>query len=273
MSQTAMTVTNTTEVKKERKPTLSEKYMKFLVSNFNLIRVLESKGLLNAEGVESAYSEIKLLAPIEEQGAYYESLLNDMKGSKGNPGIKSQMKKFITQRNKPPKAPRVKKERKTKDAAPVEGEAKPKKERKPRAKKETKVSDDTKNDVVAELVEAANSSLESPPPSVNEVVPDAPKKARKPRTKKTDVEAAPAVQEAPVETKTKKERKPRTKKTDVVEAAPVVEDEMDGEEIHTNEFMIDGKTYLIDSDNNLYDVDSHEEVGTYDANTSSIVPL
>ena len=163
MSQTVNTQVAAAPVKKERKPTLSDKYSKFLVSNFNLIKILETKELISAEAVEAAYSEIKLLAPIEEQVEYYEAFLASAKGSKGNPGIKSQMKKFVTQRNKPPKAPRVKKERKPKtettDAVASTNETKAKKERKPRAKKETKVSDDTQNDVVAQLVEAANSSM------------------------------------------------------------------------------------------------------------------
>ena len=281
MSQNANSVTMTTAAadtkpKAVRKPTLSEKYSKFLVSNYNLIKVLEAKELLTPEAVEAAYSEIKLLASIEEQTEYYEGFLSATKGSKGNPGIKSQMKKFVTQRNKPPKAPRAKKERKPKDEthaiALSDGgaETKPKKERKPRAKKETKISDDTQNDVVAELVEAANTALNTPENTiVVEEAPGAPKKARKPRAKKANAAAADESNDQPAadKAKPKKERKPRAKKEKPVEAAPVEEDE----EIHTNEFIINGKTYLIDSENNLYDVETHEEIGAYDANTSTII--
>jgi hypothetical protein len=257
MSQT-VTSTQNVEAKKERKPTLSDKYSKFLVCNFNLIKLLETQGLLTEEGVEAAYSEIKLMSSVEEQGEYYEAFLAAVKGSKGNPGIKSQMKKFINQRNKPPKVPRAKKERKPKEEA-VEGAAvdtKQKKERKPRAKKETTVSNDSNNDVVAELVEAANSSMEE---IVEQPLAEPVKKARKPRTKKETVEAPV---EAPVEAK--KTKKSKAKKVE----EPLEEEE---ESIHTNEFVLDGKTYLIDSDNNLYDINSHEEVGVYDATTSSIV--
>ena len=270
MSQT-VTTTQNVEAKKERKPTLSDKYSKFLVSNFNLIRLLESQGLLSQEGVEAAYSEIRLMSSIEEQGEYYEAFLADVKGSKGNPGIKSQMKKFVTQRNKPPKVPRAKKERKPKEqvveTAPTD-ETKPKKERKPRAKKETKISDESTNDVVAELVEAANSSMDE---TVEQPVVEPVKKARKPRAKKeAAVVEAPVVEalveealvEEPVEAK--KTKKSKTKKVE----DPASQEE---ESIHTNEFVLDGKTYLIDSDNNLYDINSHEEVGVYDATTSTIL--
>ena len=277
MSQNATSVTMTTAAdtkpKAVRKPTLSEKYSKFLVCNYNLIKVLEAKDLLTPEAVEAAYSEIRLLAPIDEQTEYYEGFLSDVKGSKGNPGVKTLMKKFVTQRNKPPKAPRAKKERKPKDETAA-AETKAKKERKPRAKKETKISDDTQNDVVAELVEAANTALTTPENTiVSEEAPGAPKKARKPRTKKADAAAATETQgdeaATATETKAKKDRKPRAKKEKPVEeAAAAVEDD---EEIHTNEFMIDGKSYLIDSDNNLYDIETHEEVGCYDPNTSSII--
>jgi hypothetical protein len=262
MSQTVNTQVAAAPVKKERKPTLSDKYSKFLVSNFNLIKILETKELISAEAVEAAYSEIKLLAPIEEQVEYYEAFLASAKGSKGNPGIKSQMKKFVTQRNKPPKAPRAKKERKPKtettDAAASTNETKAKKERKPRAKKETTVSDDTQNDVVAQLVEAANSSMSPTNVAESSSAPvEAPaKKTRKPRAKKEE-----GAETKPKKTKTKKEK--------VVEA-PVQEDE---EEISTNEFMVGDTKYLIDSENNLYDINTHEEVGTYDASTSSVLPI
>ena len=268
MSQTQnVEVTQTVEAKKERKPILSDKYSKFLVSNFNLIRLLESQGLLSQEGVEAAYSEIKLMSSIEDQIEYYEAFLADVKGSKGNPGVKSQMKKYVTQRNKPPKVPRAKKERKPKEqvveTAPTD-ETKPKKERKPRAKKETKISDESTNDVVAELVEAANSSMDE---TVEQPVVEPVKKARKPRAKKEAAVVEAPVEEALVEEvlveEVKKTKKSKTKK---VEESPQEE-----ESIHTNEFVLDGKTYLIDSDNNLYDINSHEEVGVYDATTSTIV--
>jgi len=278
MSQTQnVEVTQNVEAKNERKPTLSDKYSKFLVSNFNLIRLLESQGLLSQEGVEAAYSEIKLMSSIEEQSEYYEAFLADVKGSKGNPGVKSQMKKYVTLRNKPPKVPRAKKERKPKEqvveTAPTD-ETKPKKERKPRAKKETKISDESTNDVVAELVEAANSSMDE---TVEQPVVEPVKKARKPRAKKeAAVVEAPVVEAAVVEElveevlveEAKKTKKSKAKK---VEESPQEESPEEEDSIHTNEFVLDGKTYLIDSDNNLYDINSHEEVGKYDATTSTIV--
>ena len=114
--------------KKPRKPTLKEKHSRFLVSNYSLIQFLSSKGLITDEAVESAYSEIKLLAPVEDQEAFYESYLSESKTTK------KAMTKFVKDRNKPPKAPKKTRAKK------ADGETAPKKSR---AKKNTTVANDT----------------------------------------------------------------------------------------------------------------------------------
>jgi hypothetical protein len=262
---------------KPRKPTLKEKHSRFLVSNYSLIQFLSAKGLLTDEAVETAYSEIKLFAPVDEQEAFYDGYITESKTTKKT------MKKFITQRNKPPKAPRAKKERQPK--AKKEGAAP--KEKKPRAKKTTKVENDTEVDVVSqiaatsdgaqdlvnELTAAANASptgvnVETTPPATatSDEVPGAPqKKTRKPRAKKEETEP--------------KEKKPRAKKAKkeevVVEAPPVQvqEEEEEEEEIHTQEITINGTMYLIDGENNLYSTDTHEQVGTYNTEANEIVAM
>ena len=242
---------------KPRKPTLKEKHSRFLVSNYSLIQFLSAKGLLTDEAVETAYSEIKLFASVEDQEAFYESYITESKTTKKT------MKKFITQRNKPPKAPRAKKERQPK--AKNEGEAP--KEKKPRAKKTTKVKNDTEVDVVSqiadgaqdlvnELTAAANASptgvnVETTPPATatSDEVPGAPqKKTRKPRAKKAKAEV-------------------------VVEAPPVQVQEEEEEEIHTQEITINGSLYLIDGENNLYSTETHEQVGTYNTEANEIVAM
>ena len=256
---------------KPRKPSLKEKHSRFLVSNYSLIQYLSAKGLMTEDAVETAYSEIKLFAPVDEQEAFYDAYITESKTTKKT------MKKFITQRNKPPKAPRAKKEPKAKkEGAP--------KEKKPRAKKTTKVENDTEVDVVSqiagnndgaenlinELTAAANQSPSAvtaqTTPTADAKVEEAPgapeKKTRKPRAKKDD--AAP------------KEKKPRAKKNaKKEEAAPpqVVENvqEEEEEEIHTQEITIGGTIYLIDGENNLYSTETHEQVGTYNADANEVV--
>ena len=244
--------------KKPRKPTLKEKHSRFLVSNYSLIQFLSSKGLLSDEAVETAYSEIKLLAPVDEQEAFYESYLTESKTTK------KAMTKFIRERNKPPKAPKKTRAKK------ADGETAPKKSR---AKKNTTVANDTEVDVVAqatandggasnlvnELTAAAVAAPATPETQNALEAPGAPKKERKPRAKKADAEKKPKT--------TKKSKK---EEVAPVVTAPVVQEEDEDEEIHTQEIEIGGKSYLIDGDNNIYSVDTHDEIGTYDAATNTI---
>jgi hypothetical protein len=254
--------------KKPRKPSLKEKHSRFLVSNYSLIQFLSSKGLLSDEAVETAYSEIKLLAPVEEQEAFYDSYLAESKTTKKT------MNKFIRERNKPPKAPKKTRAKK------ADGESAPKKSR---AKKNTTVANDTEVDVVAqatandggasdlvnELTAAATAAPATPENKTDTTtVPGAPKKERKPRAKKADSEPKAKKETAKKETKAKKSKKDEA--PEVVAAAPVVQDEDEDEEIHTQEIEIGGKSYLIDGDNNIYSVDTHDEIGTYDAATNTI---
>lgn len=256
--------------KKPRKPTLKEKHSRFLVSNYSLIQFLSSKGLITDEAVESAYSEIKLLAPVEDQEAFYESYLTESKTTK------KAMTKFIRERNKPPKAPKKTRAKK------ADGETAPKKSR---AKKNTTVANDTEVDVVAqatandggasdlvnELTAAATAVAPTTPenkPAAAVEAPGAPKKERKPRAKKADSEPKAKKETAKKETKAKKSKKEVV--AEVVAAPVVQEEEEEDEEIHTQEIEIGGKSYLIDGDNNIYSVDTHDEIGTYDAATNTI---
>ena len=238
---------------KPRKPSLKEKHSRFLVSNYSLIQYLSAKGLMTDEAVETAYSEIKLFAPVDEQEAFYDAYISESKTTKKT------MKKFITQRNKPPKAPRAKKEPKAKkeDGVP--------KEKKPRTKKTTKVENDTEVDVVSQIAsnDGAENLINELTAAANAEIPETQepvKKTRKPRAKKE--EGVP------------KEKKPRTKKADKKnETAPTVVENVqeDEEEIHTQEITIGGTLYLIDNENNLYSTETHEPVGTYNAESNEVV--
>ena len=278
--------------KKPRKPSLKEKHSRFLVSNYTLIQFLSSKGLLTDEAVESAYSEIKLMAPVEDQEAFYESYLSESKTTK------KAMTKFVKDRNKPPKAPKKTRAKK------ADGETAPKKSR---AKKITTVANDTEVDVVAqatandevasdlvneltaaatavdtEVVIVAQATPETQPVEVAEA-PGAPKKEPKakkevvkkePKAKKEVAKKEPKAKKEVAEKKPKATKKSKKEETPIV-AAPVVveeakEEEEEDEEIHTQEIEIAGKSYLIDGDNNIYSVDTHDEIGTYDATTNTI---
>lgn len=271
--------------KKARKPTLSAKYSKFMVFGYNFVQSLRASDILNDEGLENAYAQLKMFDTVDTQSEFYEQFLSQS-GESGRV-----MRKFIIQRNKPPKAPR--KPRAKKAAATTETTtttttettttepAKEKKPRKPRTKKTTEVVQDTQNDVISEIVAAANAdpleniAVETTEPAVKE------KKARKPRAKKTTEKKAtePATtpekkSTEPVKTPEKKApRAPKKKaekkvETHVEVTPPFVEsEELEEEEIVTQEIVIGGETYLIDGDNNLYSTQTHLEVGTYNQDT------
>lgn len=278
--------------KKARKPTLSGKYSKFMEFGYSLVQSLRANDTLNDEGLEAAYSQLKLFESVESQTEFYEQILGQIKETG------KLMRKFITQRNNPPKAPKEKKPRKPrakKEEAKVEvqegevppvAEAKEKKARKPRAKKTTNVVQDTQNDVIGDIVAAANAD-----PLVNvaeEKVAEATKEekkkgGRKPKAKKEEGEVTP---EAKVDEKApgapKKARKTKAKKEEVktevantppvnVETVPAeLEEELEEEQITTQEVVIGGTTYLMDDENNLYSIDTHDEIGRYNPETQEI---
>ena len=265
--------------KKARKPTLSAKYSKFMVFGYNFVQSLRASDILNDEGLENAYAQLKMFDTVDTQSEFYEQFLSQI-GESGKV-----MRAFIVQRNKPPKAPRkprAKKAAATTTETTTTETAKEKKPRKPRTKKTTEVVQDTQNDVISEIVAAANAdpleniAVETTEPAVKE------KKARKPRAKKTTEKKAtePATttpekkSTEPVKTPEKKApRAPKKKKVEThVEVTPpfVESEELEEEEIVTQEIVIGGETYLIDGDNNLYSTQTHLEVGTYNQDTKEI---
>ena len=154
--------TEQTKEPRAKKETLSAKYSKFLIFGYSLIQSLKSQDLLTDESVERAYSEIKLMDSVEDQTEFYETYL-----SQSNETGKV-MRKFIVQRNKPPKAAKAKKEKKEN----VDQEVKAKK---PRTKKTEKVTADGDADIVNELVAAATGETETEEGVVVEKTEEAPK--------------------------------------------------------------------------------------------------
>ena len=271
----ANTISNTviaeTLVKAPRvkKATLSAKYSKFLVFGYGLVQSLQSQGVLSDEGVETAYGELKLLSSIEDQTQFYESVLDQSKETS------KVMRKYVAQRLAPPKAPRAKKPRAKKEAKVEENKVDgtklddQKKKGATRTKKATRVESDDSNDIVAELVDAANAV-----PEVSAEDKKAQKEAEK-KAKEAEKKAKADAKEA--EKKAKSDAKEAMKKTKEVkeEVKEEIKEEeaSDDEEIHTQEIDINRNTYLIDDENNLYSCVTHEEVGKYDPESKAIIPL
>jgi len=304
MSALNNTVLNSTEQTPVRvkKPTLSAKYFKLMEFGYGLVRSLESNGILSADGVESAFSELKLMSSVDEQTVFYENCI----AQSSNTG--KLMKKFIALRNKPPSKPRTKK-----SVDPVD--------KKPRSKKSARVENDSENDLVNQLVSAANAvenipitdnisaeiSTTSNEPKVTESKTLSTKEAKALAAKEAKDAKALAAKEAKdakalaakeakdakalaaneakdakaLAAKESKSTSKKVKKTKVEEEVVVKEvvvveevkdeeDEEEEEEIHTREFSLNGKDYLIDEQDIIYSIETHESIGLYDPKTNII---
>ena len=290
---------NATEQTKEpraKKVTLSAKYSKFLIFGYSLIQSLKAQDLLTDESVERAYAEIKLMDSVEDQGEFYETYL-----SQSNETGKV-MRKFIVQRNKPPKVPKAKKEKKVKEVQEGD-ETKETKPKKPRTKKVEKVTADADADIVNELVAAATANADAQDEANAKETEDkkavkakeaADKKAAKAKEAE-DKKAAKAKEAADKKTAKAKEaaekkaakaqeaeekQEPKEAKptaevenisvsiSEEPETTSVVEEE--DEEVHTQEITVDGKEYLLDELNNIYSVITHDEIGTFDPSNRTV---
>jgi hypothetical protein len=314
-----------------------------MIYGYAFVKQLQAANLLVEESsVEAALSQLQLFASVEDQTQFYENFLEESSATG------KLMRKYIQNKNKPPKAekkPRAprKKAVKVEDEEGKEGESGEKpapKARKPRAKKSVTVVNDTENNIIGQLVAAAQNDEPVAPvvaekekkprkkaePKTKAVVADTPavadtapvavanvevevKETVKPKEKKASKKATVEVSEgdkkekktskkaaepkAPVEVseEDKKEKKPRKKAEPKAKIAPVVEpvvpqelavtnelvnepiagEDDDEDEIHTREFVLNGVTYLLDEDNNVYSVDeSHDHIGVYNPSSKKI---
>lgn len=311
MSANTQTNTIVAQEKKEKKPTLSAKYSKFLVFGYGFVKSLESQGVLNAEGVETAFAELKLMSSVEEQTQLYENLIVQSKETS------KVMRKFVALRNKPPKAPkapRAKKSAKKSESSDVA-------EKKVRAKKTSRVEKDSENDLVSQIVTAANTVDATPGKSKEEkeaekvaakeakeaaataakeakaaaaVAAKEAKEAEKLAAKEAKAAAATEAKEAKAAAATAAKEAKEAEKAEklaakvakaaakvtnasekkVSNAEPAeelqVEETEEEEEIHTQEIVIGGKSYLLDEENNVYSVDTHEQIGTFNSENQTI---
>ena len=251
-----------------KKPSLPAKYNKFMSFGFWFLNKMD------ATVRDQLFPELKLFSTIEDQSAFFQTYLDEASASN------KIMRKTVAAFHKPPKVRAEKKSRKS--SKPVAAES---------------------DDLIAKLIADANGSTE--PASGDAPVQEKPKKSRKstkkteePATTTSDVAAAdapvqekpkkstkkstkkaeepvtttePVAADEPVQEKPKKATKKSTKKTEEPLAAPTepVAQDDDSDEIQTRIVTIDGgKQYLIDSEYNLYDITSHEQIGKFNPETN-----
>jgi hypothetical protein len=180
--------------------------------------------------------------------------VNDKKKPPKEPKVrKPRAKKADSDAEPKEKKPRAKKEAK----AESESEAKEPKEKKPKAKKSVTVESDANVDLISNLVNAAQAD---PIPAPVEAPAEAPKAKKESKAKEPKAKEPKA--------KEPKAKEPKAKAKKEAPAAPVVEptpaleaeDDDDDEVIQTRETVIDGETFLVDQEGNLYDPETHEFV-------------
>ena len=149
-------------VKKPRvkKPVLAVKLLKYLDFGFQVVQNLHSAGLLDDEGLDLAFAQIKLLSSVEDQTAFYSNFLDQ-----SNDTAKI-LRKFVAAKLKPVpvKKPRAKKAAKTDtntdtntDTTHPSDPAKtpPKAPRATKSKKTTRTVADADDDIIGALAQAA----------------------------------------------------------------------------------------------------------------------
>jgi hypothetical protein len=269
--------------RKPRAPTLAAKFAKFYHFVYHRINTLD----VDAAEKSSLMTQFSVFAPVPDQVSFAEEFIVQQKSiAKEYKAELAKMKKAAVAAEKAANKPKRGKKAVqidfqnelvnqllsdatgTTDAPQAEEKPAAKKGRKPRAKKDAEPTDTIPEPVVEPVVEAA---------------PEPEKKEKKPRAKKAaapEPEPEPVVKAAPEPEK--KEKKPRAKKADTETekkprakkaAAPAKEEEEDEVETTVNNFVHEGKTYLRDSDNTLYDTVTHEQIGHFDAETNTIVAV
>jgi hypothetical protein len=278
---------------KVKKPTFLAKYSKFMNFGFYFVSQMKETGVLDDALFDTLCGHLHLSSSVEDQIDYYKSFLDVSKdAAKALRKDISARRKAAKNANKPPRKPRNNnnnnKNKKNdhndlinelvslssgEPTVPPDAPSlndKPKKLRKPRAKK--------------------GDSAELPSATVKEVLAvetvsnNAPADADIP----TD-EAGTALPPTPPvkEEKPKKERKPKAKKEKTVVVAdpvpsptPVVatqvaeNKEEDDEELDVREFVLNEVQYWIDdSTGNVFDYETQEHVGNYNADTKTFIKM
>jgi hypothetical protein len=256
--------------KKERPPRLPEKFGKFIQFAYWFMKKYNSE---TPKVDETEFlNAIAFYGTVDEQTSFVESFVADAKENK------KEIRKNIVAHKK---AAMPKKERKPREKKPkldADGNEIPPKEKKPKGKKATKEVGNTQDELINELVRRANST-DVPAEVADQVAAEVAaeekkptKSSAKPKAKKDDKpkkDDKSKKDDKPKETKTKETKTKKTKDTKTKDEPQTETNQEQEQEQDTDVQLIEinGKTYYVDDQDVLYDVDSQEELGTLDRNT------
>ncbi len=199
--------------KKPRKITLNAKYNKFLVFGYWLIENLKKNNLV--ESSEDMLQFIQYYSTVEEQTDFYDNFVSEMKDT--NKMMKKNLRAHL-------KSLKPKKNKKVVD--PTQAAEK----KRGRKKKVVDILPDKQEQLIADLVAAAQDlTLSEPEPKAEE----------------------------------------RT--TPLLPATPNSDsDSQASDEIDVSVMTLNGVDYLVDQNNDVYDVNTHEPIGSFDPATNVI---
>ena len=254
--------------KKERQPRLPEKFGKYIQFAYWFMKKYNSE---TPKVDETEFlNAIAFYGTVDEQTSFVESFIADAKENK------KEIRKNIVAHKK---AAMPKKERKPREKKPkldADGNEIPPKEKKPKGKKATKEVGNTQDELINELVRRANST-DVPAEVADQVTAEVAaeekkpvKSSAKPKVKKDDKPKETKTKETKTkETKTKETKTKKTKDTKTKDEPQTETNQEQEQEQDTDVQLIEinGKTYYVDDQDVLYDVDSQEELGTLDRNT------
>lgn len=228
--------------KKPKKLALPAKYSKFMVFGYWFVENLNKKELLNDDQKQDAFNMLSLFATVPDQVMTYQTFMDDFKVLQKN------IKTTVRQHEKAmkPKKPKAVKQPKTTDG--VEGEKK-------RGRKKKVVTDttDPQQQLIQDLVNAANSDSDS----------STTQKPKRKYTKKnknaTETTSESTPTPAIVNTTTNNNVADNTDNTD------------DETELEVEPFSHHGHHFFIDSQKRLFDTNSLQHVANFIDN--NIVPI
>ena len=283
------TNTNTTVEKKMRKPSLPAKFAKFIQFGYFFIKQYNAMDGVTPIDETSFLDKLHLFDTVDNQQLFVQAFFDDAKN------VNKTIRKVVQAKIKadakaaaPPKvkAPRVKKPKANANAnadadstvePTVDGSEEPTKTS--RRKKKIAVVPDVQDELINELTSLANNTSTTTDSNADTKTAEMPKadkpKADKPKADKPKAEKKPKVEKPKVE-KPKVEKKPKvvknTNNVDNVNDNNVNDNDNDNDnDIITSPIIIDGKQFLVDDSNNVYDFDNHLIVGKLHHN--SFTPL
>jgi len=296
--------------KKVKAPTLGAKYSRFMAFGHWFVSQ-QSTELVSEEVRKELYNKLMVFASLEEQTAFYEDFLTQVtatnktirkmvaaskkpakvpkaprakktKAALPQDGLVAQLiadanssetevsSEPVAVAEKKPKAPRAKKPKVDAAAEPSTTEAgepvvvAEKKPKAPRAKKVKAAAEPVANTVVETSPElVAETVVETVAEAVVDTTPVAPTSEGK-KTKKTE-----KAEKTEKHKKADSEKPKKTKKTKVEPA--VATEEIVEDDIDTRMVTIADKDYLIDNNNNVYDMEPpHGKIGTFNAESGEV---